>query len=241
MGNTSNNPPKAIKFNFHERYQRISSDLLPVIEYEWGRIINSRRRNNETVWNEKLFRVLSITENKENLIIQLGNTSYKKTYCTNNLHIDIAERFGEHFLGNNIGVFAVVQTCDDFYPLGKRIVENETWSFVSGMVKNTSIKPQHDIECSLLEELEEELKIQERDIDKIAMMGIERGPLKHYDFVFRVTLNISASVLQKRLNELNDEEHSAINFFDKSSLINLSNGGKLKAVCRSVVDKFVAQ
>ncbi|NLX12521.1 MAG: hypothetical protein GXY44_02565 [Phycisphaerales bacterium] len=189
-----------------------------LVEDTWTRLCEQKREKGTWLYNGRMLRYLRHRLENGKLIIEAGPTDYAAFMATNYLNPHRAEEFGWEAYSNPIGISATVIASDGWLLYGRR---NEQVACMAGYAHTFGGTLERDemladgtfdAFAGLRRELDEELGLKEKDIERLICLGMIRdGLTRQPELIFDAYIRLTKSDIAARVRPgCADEEHAEI-------------------------------
>ena len=186
-----------------------------IVENTWASEIECAHRAGRRLYNGRLCRLWESSCENQNLVLKLGEVSFKEFLGTNLTHAYLRYFHGPEVLADAVGVSIVVTTSDGFIVLGRRsqsvFYHAGRIHPVGGMLEyKTDVAP-HPFDAAA-EELIEETNLDPGDLREMLCIGLVRD--KHIvqpELIFDATVSADFSAIRQAHPQASDAgEHSEL-------------------------------
>lgn len=192
------------------RTPKPNAEVSKIIETEWANYSSSQQarglHGHLTV--TQLFRLESVSLQRNSIRLTLSQTDYREIYGTNIRHPEVLRAYGAEFMGNALGLCSVIITRDDRLVLFKRsddVLEMPGYYHLcAGHFERDkeTIGRELDVQGAMIEEICEELGVTREEIENVKPIGLCQSLVSYKPellFLTRLCLD-SSDVLPRKLN-----------------------------------------
>lgn len=208
--------PGQVRILWRDESRPPHPEMDALIEREWAHHVERVTVRGGVLYNGPLLRYLRHRVEGGLLTLEAGPTDYANFFCTNYLHPEWGERFGQGHFSNPIGVSGTVITADGWLLQGLR---NDRVASHAGCIhtfggaldlNDRDSQGGFDAFGSIRRELREELGLTEAKIEELVCLGLIRdAQLRQPELVFDVRVRLSRDEVASRIQP-DDPEHAGV-------------------------------